>query len=192
MRTTLLYIANAANPKRINEGAGVWRDVKLLEDTMEGMGTSDDMLVRRLIRLHWDQSHFALVNQAYERKYKQTLESRVEGETSGYYQKAVVGLVKGATRVPPTSGPSSTSGKEPSKAAPVPAAVAVPSSTPKNGVAVESNGKAHEEPATPKSNGHSSPKDDKKAKKSTNGKAQSAAAGDDSKDAGELKAEIVY
>ncbi|KIK61116.1 hypothetical protein GYMLUDRAFT_166697, partial [Collybiopsis luxurians FD-317 M1] len=48
MRTTLLYIVNAANPKRINEGAGVWRDVKLLEDTMMNpLGTSDDMLVRR-------------------------------------------------------------------------------------------------------------------------------------------------
>ncbi|KIK57970.1 hypothetical protein GYMLUDRAFT_171999, partial [Collybiopsis luxurians FD-317 M1] len=47
MKTTLLYIATAANPKRISEGSGVWRDVKLLEDTMKGVGTLDDLLVRR-------------------------------------------------------------------------------------------------------------------------------------------------
>ncbi|KAJ3993898.1 hypothetical protein F5050DRAFT_1677459 [Lentinula boryana] len=96
MKNSLLYIVNAANPKRINEGPGVWRDVKLLEATMKGMGTKDDLLIRRLIRTHWDQSHFTNVKRAYERKYKKTLEARVAGETSGDYKKACVGVVRGA------------------------------------------------------------------------------------------------
>ncbi|KAJ3726101.1 hypothetical protein C8R42DRAFT_659987 [Lentinula raphanica] len=96
MKNSLLYIVTAANPKRINEGPGVWRDVKLLEATMKGMGTKDDLLIRRLIRTHWDQSHFASVKRAYERKYKKTLEARVAGEISGDYKKACVGVVRGS------------------------------------------------------------------------------------------------
>ncbi|KAF5367590.1 hypothetical protein D9757_010641 [Collybiopsis confluens] len=95
MKNTLLYIVTAANPKRINEGPGVWRDVKLLEATMKGMGTKDDLLLRRLVRLHWDQNHFAAVKRAYERKYKKSLEARVAGETSGDLKKVCVGIVKG-------------------------------------------------------------------------------------------------
>jgi len=95
MKTALLYIVTAANPKRINEGPGVWRDMKRLEDSMKGMGTKDDLLIRRLVRAHWDSSHFTLVKRAYERKYRKTLESRVAGETSGDYKKAVVGIVRG-------------------------------------------------------------------------------------------------
>jgi annexin A7/11 len=95
MKTTLLYIVTAANPKRVNEGPGVWRDVKLLEATMKGMGTKDNLLIRRLIRTHWDQSYFAQVKRVYERKYKKSLESRVAGETSGDYKKACVGIIRG-------------------------------------------------------------------------------------------------
>ncbi|KIK59347.1 hypothetical protein GYMLUDRAFT_44704 [Collybiopsis luxurians FD-317 M1] len=96
MKNTLLYIVTAANPKRINEGPGVWRDVKLLEATMKGMGTKDDLLLRRLVRLHWDQTHFSAVKRAYERKYKKSLEARVAGETIGDFKKACVGIVRGA------------------------------------------------------------------------------------------------
>ncbi|KAJ3900752.1 hypothetical protein F5879DRAFT_925190 [Lentinula edodes] len=95
-KSTLLHIVTAANPKHITDGPRVWRDVKLLEATMKGMGTKDDLLIRRLIRTHWDQIHFTNVKRTYERKYKKSLEARVASETSGDYKKACVGVVRGA------------------------------------------------------------------------------------------------
>jgi len=96
MRDTLLFIVNGAKPKHAMEGPGVWRDAKLLEKSMKGLGTKDKQLVRRLVRYHWDKPRFEAVKAAYHKKYKKSLEGRVAGETSGDYKKLLVAIVKGA------------------------------------------------------------------------------------------------
>ncbi|KAF5345468.1 hypothetical protein D9758_013623 [Tetrapyrgos nigripes] len=95
MRTTLLHIVHAVKSKHLSEGVGAWRDAKLLEASMKGLGTKDKQLVWRIVRFHWDQQHFAAIKAAYHKKYKKSLESRVAGETSGDYKKLLVALVKG-------------------------------------------------------------------------------------------------
>ncbi|KAF7118578.1 hypothetical protein CNMCM5793_008112 [Aspergillus hiratsukae] len=69
------------------------RDAQLLEDCMKGMGTKDEKLVVRVVRLHWNRQHLDQVKRAYHHRYKQDLISRVRGETSGDYQKLMVALL---------------------------------------------------------------------------------------------------
>ncbi|KAF5380744.1 hypothetical protein D9757_007147 [Collybiopsis confluens] len=96
MRQTLLFIVEGAKPKHAVEGPGIWRDAKMLEKSMKGLGTKDKQLVRRIVRYHWDRNRFEAITAAYHKKYKKSLESRVAGETSGDYKKLLVELVRGA------------------------------------------------------------------------------------------------
>ncbi|KAG7091610.1 hypothetical protein E1B28_010629 [Marasmius oreades] len=93
MRFALLYIVNGAKNKHINEGQGVWRDAKLIEASMKGIGTKDKQLVWRIARSHWDKNRFQAIKTAYQKKYKKSLESRVAGETSGDYKKMLLALI---------------------------------------------------------------------------------------------------
>ncbi|KAF9258306.1 Annexin [Marasmius fiardii PR-910] len=93
MRFALLYIVNGAKEKHIGEGPGVWRDAKLLEASMKGLGTKDKQLVWRIVRFHWDKPRFEAIKKAYHKKYKKSLESRVSGETSGDYKKMMLALI---------------------------------------------------------------------------------------------------
>jgi len=61
-----------------------------LEDTMKGMGTKDNLLVNRTVRVHWDRQHLDQVKKAYQHFFKKDLVSRVKGETSGDYRDALV------------------------------------------------------------------------------------------------------
>lgn len=45
MKDALLYIAEGAK----RDGRGVWRDAKLLERSMAGLGTKDERLVWRCV-----------------------------------------------------------------------------------------------------------------------------------------------
>ncbi|KAF8799887.1 Annexin [Phlegmacium glaucopus] len=92
MEDSLLYIMHGAKPKR--DGQGFWRDAKLLEKSMKGMGTKDMQLIYRLVRAHWDPNRLEAIKSAYQRRYGKSLESRVKGETSGDYQKLLVAIVK--------------------------------------------------------------------------------------------------
>ncbi|KAJ3719908.1 hypothetical protein C8R42DRAFT_672136 [Lentinula raphanica] len=96
MRQTLLFIVEGAKPKHAMEfGPGVWRDAKLLEKSMKGLGTKDKQLVRRIVRYHWDKPRFEAIKAAYHKKYRKSLEGRVAGETSGDYKKLLVAIVRG-------------------------------------------------------------------------------------------------
>ncbi|KAJ4480339.1 hypothetical protein C8R41DRAFT_798870 [Lentinula lateritia] len=96
MRQTLLFILEGAKPKHSMEfGPGVWRDAKMLEKSMKGLGTKDKQLVRRIIRYHWDRPRFEAIKAAYQKKYRKSLEGRIAGETSGDYKKLLVAIVKG-------------------------------------------------------------------------------------------------
>ncbi|KAF8881504.1 hypothetical protein BD779DRAFT_1546281 [Infundibulicybe gibba] len=92
MRDAFLHIVAGAKPKR--DKNGVWRDAKLLEASMKGMGTKDAQLVWRVVRAHWDPARMAAINKAYEQRYKKSLATRINGETSGSYKKLMLELVK--------------------------------------------------------------------------------------------------
>lgn len=61
-----------------------------LEDTMKGMGTKDNLLVNKTVRVHWDRQHMDQVKKAYQHFFKKDLVARVRGETSGDYRDALV------------------------------------------------------------------------------------------------------
>jgi annexin A7/11 len=61
-----------------------------LEDSMKGLGTKDDLLVQRTVRIHWDRQHRDQVKRAYDHFFKKDLIKRVRGETSGDYRDALV------------------------------------------------------------------------------------------------------
>ncbi|KAJ5452684.1 Annexin type fungal XIV [Penicillium cf. griseofulvum] len=70
------------------------RDAILLEDCMSGMGTKDDRLVVRVVRVHWDRKHKDMIKRAYQHKYKKNLIDRVRSETSSDYQRLMVALLE--------------------------------------------------------------------------------------------------
>jgi annexin A7/11 len=90
MRTALLHIVRGVE----NDGQGVYRDVLLIEDAMAGMGTKDERLCYRLLRAHWNRPRFGSIKNQYQHLYRNSLRKRVEGETSGKYEKALVGIIE--------------------------------------------------------------------------------------------------
>ncbi|KAK6522025.1 hypothetical protein TWF281_002595 [Arthrobotrys megalospora] len=69
------------------------RDARLLEESMKGVGTRDDLLVARLVRIHWDPDHLTAVKEAYKTKYGMSLRERIKGECSGSYQEFLLNLI---------------------------------------------------------------------------------------------------
>ena len=118
---------HGAKSKR--DGQGIWRDAKLLEKSMAGLGTKDAqliyrsvssflilllflcfsftdsdkiawiILINRLVRAHWNPSRLEAIKTAYKQRYGKTLEARVKGETSGDYQKLLVAIIKSSEKV---------------------------------------------------------------------------------------------
>lgn len=70
------------------------RDAINIEHAMAGLGTKDEMLVTRIVKLHWSPAHLQQVKGAYKVKYRQDLVSRVQGETSGDYEKCLVAMLQ--------------------------------------------------------------------------------------------------
>lgn len=85
MQDALVYIVEGALNKPM-------RDAILLEASMKGIGTRDELLISRLVRMHWNKHHFELVKGEFQRMYGRDLKGRVKGETSGDYQKLMVAL----------------------------------------------------------------------------------------------------
>lgn len=82
----LLHVLNGV----LNKPA---RDARLLEESMKGVGTRDDLLVARLVRIHWDPEHLTAVKEAYKTKYGMSLRERIKGECSGSYQEFLLNLI---------------------------------------------------------------------------------------------------
>jgi len=61
-----------------------------MEATMKGLGTYDDLLVNKTVRIHWDRQNMDQVKRAYQHFFKKDLVARVKGETSGDYRDALV------------------------------------------------------------------------------------------------------
>ena len=70
------------------------RDAMLLEESMKGMGTKDDLLVNRVVRYHWDRNHMNQVKGAYRHKYGRELSSRIKGETKGDYERLMLACIE--------------------------------------------------------------------------------------------------
>lgn len=86
MKNALIYLFRGA----LNKAE---RDAKLLEDSMKGLGTKDELLIMRVVRVHWDRQHLANVKAAYKHMYGKELTSRIKGDTSGSYCKMLVQMV---------------------------------------------------------------------------------------------------
>ncbi|KAK6353328.1 hypothetical protein TWF696_005298 [Orbilia brochopaga] len=83
----LLHVLNGV----LNKPA---RDARLLEESMKGVGTRDDLLVARLVRIHWDPDHMAAVKEAYKAKYNMSLKERILNECSGSYQEFLINMIQ--------------------------------------------------------------------------------------------------
>ena len=70
------------------------RDARLLEACMRGPGTKDEMLVCRMVAMHWDRQHMAQVKGAYRAKYNRDLAGRIRGETSGDYERVLLAMLE--------------------------------------------------------------------------------------------------
>ena len=58
------------------------------------LGTKDDLLIMRVVRIHWDRAHLENVKRAYQQMYKRDLIKRIHGETSGDYRSMLETLVR--------------------------------------------------------------------------------------------------
>ena len=70
------------------------RDAINIEDAMAGMGTKDEMLIIRVVKLHWNPAHLQQVKGAYKARYRQDLIARVRGETSGDFERCLVAMLQ--------------------------------------------------------------------------------------------------
>ena len=70
------------------------RDAERLEDCMRGAGTKDELLVARIVALHWDRAHMAQVRGAYKHRFRTDLTARVRQETSGDYQRCLIAMIE--------------------------------------------------------------------------------------------------
>jgi len=95
MRSGLLYIVEGAKPKR--DTRGIWRDAKLIDKAMVGLGTKDKELVWRIVRAHWETGRMDAIKQAYKQRTGKSLESRVASETGGTYKKLMVALLNASS-----------------------------------------------------------------------------------------------
>ncbi|EFW17566.1 hypothetical protein D8B26_000267 [Coccidioides posadasii str. Silveira] len=87
MKDALVQILRGArNPAR--------KDAQLLEESMAGFGTKDELLIYMAVRVHWNRDHMEKVKDAYRNKYGKELRSRVAGETKGDYEKALLAVLQ--------------------------------------------------------------------------------------------------
>ena len=47
-----------------------------------------------MIRNHWDRHRFNAIKNQFQTTYRRSLRQRVESETSGKYEKALVGIIE--------------------------------------------------------------------------------------------------
>lgn len=87
MRIALVQILRAATDRAM-------RDAVLLEDCMKGIGTKDDILVARVVQMHWNRDHMGQVRGAYKVRYKKELAARLYGDTRGNYRNLLIAMVE--------------------------------------------------------------------------------------------------
>ena len=83
MRDALVLMVRRATDRAMSDAAQ-------LEDAMKGIGTKDDLLVNRVVRVHWDYAHKDQVKRAYTHRYKKDLIDRIKGETRGDQERLLI------------------------------------------------------------------------------------------------------
>jgi annexin A7/11 len=83
MEDALLLLVRRATDRAMS-------DAVQLEDAMAGLGTKDELLVNRVVRIHWDRQHMDQVKRAYTHRFKKDLIARVKSETSRDYERLLV------------------------------------------------------------------------------------------------------
>jgi hypothetical protein len=63
-----------------------------ISDKVHGAWLTDR--IYRLLRCHWNRPKFASIKSQYQTRYRTTLRKRVEGETTGKYEKALVAIIE--------------------------------------------------------------------------------------------------
>ncbi|KFA60643.1 hypothetical protein S40285_07351 [Stachybotrys chlorohalonatus IBT 40285] len=86
MEEALLFQLRYATDKYMHAAA-------LLEAAMAGLGTKDQLLVARVVRYHWNRTEMDNIKGAYQQRYRQSLASRIKGETSGDYEKLMLACI---------------------------------------------------------------------------------------------------
>lgn len=89
MEDALVFILSAAEDRAKH-------DATLLEQTMKGPGTKDNLLVNRVIRIHWSRERMSQAKAAFKHFYHKDLASRIQGDTSGHYERLMVACVNSA------------------------------------------------------------------------------------------------
>lgn len=69
------------------------RDAKLIENALEGFFVKEDLLISRLVRIHWDVKHLAEVKEAYKKRYKKDLRGVLAKELKGDFGEFVCELM---------------------------------------------------------------------------------------------------
>jgi hypothetical protein len=57
-----------------------------------------ELLISRLIRVHWDHAHLVRVKREYADKYRKELEHDVEDATKGDFREFMYGICKGMNK----------------------------------------------------------------------------------------------
>ncbi|MCJ1308367.1 hypothetical protein MMC25_002020 [Agyrium rufum] len=70
------------------------KEAVALEEAMAGAGTKDELLVSRVVKLHWDRDQVVQVRGAYKHRYGKDLVNRVRGETSGDYMRLLTAMLE--------------------------------------------------------------------------------------------------
>jgi annexin A7/11 len=70
------------------------RDANLLEASMAGLGTKDERLAYRIVRMHWDRQHMQRVKQVYAQLHHKDLIKRIKGETSGDFERILIACIE--------------------------------------------------------------------------------------------------
>ena len=87
MHDALLRMVRAAEDRAM-------ADAVQLEETMKGVGTKDNLLVERVVRVHWrGQEAKGQVKGAYRARFGREVVERVRGKTSGDYRKCMEALL---------------------------------------------------------------------------------------------------
>ena len=86
MEDALLFQLRHASDKYMHAAS-------LLEDAMAGLGTNDSLLIGRVVRFHWDRNAMANIKGAFQQRYRKNLADRIKGETSGDYERMLLGCI---------------------------------------------------------------------------------------------------
>ncbi|KAF2200772.1 Annexin [Delitschia confertaspora ATCC 74209] len=87
MEEAVLLLLSRANNRPL-------ADAEQLEAAMAGLGTKDELLVQRVVRVHWNRNYCEQVKAEYQKRYRKDLINRVKGETRGDYERLMVACLE--------------------------------------------------------------------------------------------------